>query len=913
MRRAGGPGAGDTDTDHRTDTSTDTDDRASGMETDMPSNPFARIAAALNGRTRTAASAQPSSGASELPKVARVDMSDPERARAAVLAVRDAEHRLIELGDSAPGEPDWDGGVASVDDLEGWADTLNDLADERAAANAAELATQQPVQDGTARRSEADGIEEQWRSLCQTEYHISLRDYGNDGHPANDLDTSVLATRANALAAALSLELGMSPADLRLHAGDAAYAHSRDPGTDADPDRFAFPGWARVRQSAEAGAEQLTPVNREPSPRSNELDESVALPWLHVREGDQLAGRGDAGLDAAPAQVSDSARWAPSDLDRWLADLSDDPMATDVEYRDTQADLAGLGLGLRAREDELVAAAEEAIAAFQARVAAGENPEVAHSRVSIAAPLPAGPDAQPRFGLVAAARATREQMYAAAAEWDRIHADTEDPAVREAARLRARAAALRFVSQDLPGRGGGTAQNVAIGRYREQLRDGLTPAEAAAAVPDQLRAEARAAVDSALEEIDRPAAQRAVTDSRSAVDQLALHRPLSMSAPLWFEVPEEVVEEEEIWLDEPVPGVPGQHLREALDRATRDQDEHAERRELDAGAAVVDSPPGADVNKAADRDRGERDWRRDLNADLATQWAPSDLDRWLSHLADDPSVTDAEYMGAQAAINSAVHDDAPEGWDFTGDLGEVAGTRESAEVDMDALYANEARDIAAGIWPPEPEPSPRDLTQAFIAALDHTRFERERRAAPGTSREQHQHYVVLSRTQVSGEQDQEVIDEADEIGDVDEVGDSPAPSERQRPPLGSPGFLGRALEELAREGENVDQDLDQDQALDALSEGGADQGAGRPESWRDPRATFGFTGPDATGDERRDGPVEVSEAVQRADQAVHDFRTRAPELAPDRSGMGHWQAEQARQAELGGSVDEDGSGLGRWA
>ena len=97
-----------------------------------------------------------------------------------------------------------------------------------------------------------DGIEQQWRSLCETEYRISVRESGNDGHPANDLDTSDLATRAEDLATGLSMVLGISPVDLRLHASDAAYAHGRDPGTDADPDRFALPDWLRPRAPVDA-------------------------------------------------------------------------------------------------------------------------------------------------------------------------------------------------------------------------------------------------------------------------------------------------------------------------------------------------------------------------------------------------------------------------------------------------------------------------------------------------------------------------------------------------------------------------------------------------------------------------------------------------------------------------------------
>jgi hypothetical protein len=118
-------------------------------------------------------------------------------------------------------------------------------------AAAREWAEQQAVES-----NQRDGMEQQWRSLCWTEYDISLREYGNDGHPANDLDTSRLATLAEDLATGLSVELGISPAELRRIASDAADAHGRDPGADTDPDRFAPPDWARARQQAEAGDEQ---------------------------------------------------------------------------------------------------------------------------------------------------------------------------------------------------------------------------------------------------------------------------------------------------------------------------------------------------------------------------------------------------------------------------------------------------------------------------------------------------------------------------------------------------------------------------------------------------------------------------------------------------------------------------------
>jgi hypothetical protein len=38
-------------------------------------------------------------------------------------------------------------------------------------------------------------------------------------------------------------------ASLLAHPADAACAHGQDPGTDADPDRFALPDWTEARTS----------------------------------------------------------------------------------------------------------------------------------------------------------------------------------------------------------------------------------------------------------------------------------------------------------------------------------------------------------------------------------------------------------------------------------------------------------------------------------------------------------------------------------------------------------------------------------------------------------------------------------------------------------------------------------------
>jgi hypothetical protein len=46
------------------------------------------------------------------------------------------------------------------------------------------------------------------------------------------------------------------------------------------------------------------------------------------------------------------------------------------------------------------------------------------------------------------------------------------------------------------------------------------------------------------------------------------------------------------------------------------------------------------------------DWRDELEALLRTRWSVDDLDQLLESLAQDPAVTDDEYLAAQAAINA---------------------------------------------------------------------------------------------------------------------------------------------------------------------------------------------------------------------------------------------------------------------
>lgn len=46
------------------------------------------------------------------------------------------------------------------------------------------------------------------------------------------------------------------------------------------------------------------------------------------------------------------------------------------------------------------------------------------------------------------------------------------------------------------------------------------------------------------------------------------------------------------------------------------------------------------------------DWRDELETLLRTRWSIDDLDQLLQSLAQDPAVTDDEYLTAQAAINA---------------------------------------------------------------------------------------------------------------------------------------------------------------------------------------------------------------------------------------------------------------------
>ena len=409
-----------------------------------------------------------------------------------------------------------------------------------------------------------------------------------------------------------------------------------------------------------------------------------------------------------------------------------------------------------------------------------------------------------------------------------------------------------------------TAHTAELADRVDAVRGVLEPEAAALSVRDAVRA-----LDTAMDQGDQAATAELTRHARDAIDAAARAGADMVALAPEMDCPAGWALMDDAHTDQPVGDIDG--------------------------AAMVANPMGpremaedltpAELDQAADPAWGERDWRRERSAELTTLWAPHDLDRWLSDLADDPGVTDAEYSDAQAAVNSAVHDvhdDVAEGAEAADELGAGASTVGHLELDR---------------------------VEAAVTCLGEEPITEESLASVG----------------VSGEQYRALLEEADRSADV---GDSAARAE-QRPPLGSPGFLGRALEDLALEGGDLDHQEHDHGLADladlavpgeaATEQHATEQHAGRAESWRDPREAFGFAGPAAAGGGRGgDAAAEASgvgEAVRRADQAVHELRGRAAEHGPDRSGMGHWQAEQAeqaRQAEMGGSADEDGSGMGRW-
>ena len=88
-----------------------------------------------------------------------------------------------------------------------------------------------------------------WRQLCAAEYKIHIIELGNDGPPEYDRSTAAEQAEAATLADQLTQLVQIPAAGLRTRALEAAYAHGQDPGTDADPDRFAPPNWAEARSS----------------------------------------------------------------------------------------------------------------------------------------------------------------------------------------------------------------------------------------------------------------------------------------------------------------------------------------------------------------------------------------------------------------------------------------------------------------------------------------------------------------------------------------------------------------------------------------------------------------------------------------------------------------------------------------
>lgn len=92
-----------------------------------------------------------------------------------------------------------------------------------------------------------DDVEQLWRRLCSLEYRIRTRESANDGQPADDLPATDQRSAADTVAERLSALVQIPAATLRSRAAEAAYAYGQDPGTDADPDRFAPPDWTGAR------------------------------------------------------------------------------------------------------------------------------------------------------------------------------------------------------------------------------------------------------------------------------------------------------------------------------------------------------------------------------------------------------------------------------------------------------------------------------------------------------------------------------------------------------------------------------------------------------------------------------------------------------------------------------------------
>lgn len=160
---------------------------------------------------------------------------------------------------------------------------------------------------------------------------------------------------------------------------------------------------------------------------------------------------------------------------------------------------------------------------------------------------------------------------------------------------------------------------------------------------------------------------------------------------------------------------------------------------LDAAEAAGPNWQREDHHTDREEDGDGPSWQRPPDAELAT-WAPHDLSAWLDSLAEDPDITDAQYLDAQAAVNTAylstddLDGDQDDQHDADGEDGHEFGSV------IDALDPQlEAEAIDEGTHPDlqdDYQLSPRELTGAFIAALDSGYYARYDRAHTGTDAEE---------------------------------------------------------------------------------------------------------------------------------------------------------------------------------
>ncbi|MGH3777970.1 MAG: hypothetical protein ACRDRR_19930 [Pseudonocardiaceae bacterium] len=154
------------------------------------------------------------------------------------------------------------------------------LTDQSRAAALAGINTEL-AQRRTAQRAADGPLGSLWREAAEITYHERVIDYGNDGRPEDDRALGAHdQARREVNIATIAEQTGMLPGYIRQQLDDAAYAHGRAPGTDADPDHFAPPDWAELTQRGDSAKADAAAV------------------------GDQLhAGRGDLAHDESPDPV----------------------------------------------------------------------------------------------------------------------------------------------------------------------------------------------------------------------------------------------------------------------------------------------------------------------------------------------------------------------------------------------------------------------------------------------------------------------------------------------------------------------------------------------------------------------------------------------------------------------------------